>query len=565
MSLHRASQLSTFAETNGSTSRDEDLSPSESWREDASELFTAAQLPSGRYIPNRLVKVAMYEHMSALFGGPPNDAHLKLYARWAEGGWGMVCTGNVQVCEDHLSLGRDVVVPARLTPETIEPFTCLARAIHYGSAEGAEGNGEKRTVAVLQLSHPGRQSTNIIGGRWPFAPPVAPSAVPVGRRTADGEGSASALLSRLVHTVFFQTPRPMSLSDISDVVESFVRGAELAVASGFDGVQLHAAHGYLISQFMSPKTNRRIDEYGAPENALRFLHDIVSAIRDNDKIPDEFILGIKLNAADYVDHGGSDRAPPVDSNHNEENQALEHVRQIAEWEMLDFMEVSGGDYEDPAFMTKTTSPRQAYFTEFAHEVKQMIASQFPKPPLILLTGGLRTLPLMSSVLKHGHADLLGIGRLSVLCPDLPRTLEAAMTGDLTTDRFPMEPLPEPDLESPVVAPSRRSSLQHARALFFHIQAYMLARSWALLPVRLPPLVGAGTAMAWYMVTMRRVAAQEPVDYSVGGVEAVLRMWLWLAPDSRGCRGLVDGVLESWWGMGVVGVLLGFVLGIGLPI
>ena len=186
----------------------------------------------------------MYEHMATLLGGPPNDAHLGLYARWAEGGWGMVCTGNVQVCGDHLTLGRDMVVPSRLTPETVEPYARLARAIHYGDPDiVAEEGSLPKTLAIMQLSHSGRQSTNIIGGRWPFVPPLAPSALPVGRSASKDEGFASALLSRLMYTILFQTPRAMSSTDIRSVMRSFVRGAELAVASGFDGVQLHAAHG----------------------------------------------------------------------------------------------------------------------------------------------------------------------------------------------------------------------------------------------------------------------------------------------------------------------------------
>lgn len=186
----------------------------------------------------------MYEHMATLFGGPPNDAHLRLYARWAEAGWGMVCTGNVQVCGDHLTLGRDMVVPSRLTPGTVEPYARLARAIHHGNPDALTGEeAPPKTFAIMQLSHPGRQSINIMGGRWPFVPPLAPSALPVGRSAANDEGTVSALLSRLMHTVFFQTPRAMSSTDIKSVVGSFVKGAELAVASGFDGVQLHAAHG----------------------------------------------------------------------------------------------------------------------------------------------------------------------------------------------------------------------------------------------------------------------------------------------------------------------------------
>ena len=198
-----------------------------------------------------------------------------------------------------------------------------------------------------------------------------------------------------------------------------------------------------------------------------------------------------------------------------------------------------------AFISQSTSPRQALFTDFAHAVKHRLAStQISKPPLILLTGGLRTLPLMSSVLMHGHADLLGIGRLSVLCPDLPRVLEAALASDVNPDEFPMVPLRSPNLTSP----------SSSRDLFHSVLAHLI-RLWSWLPIHLPKLVGAGSVMAWYIVMMRRIADWKPVEYDVSSVEAVLRMWMWLAPGSSG------SVLESWWVMGMIGVLLGFVFGV----
>ena len=201
----------------------------------------------------------------------------------------------------------------------------------------------------------------------------------------------------------------------------------------------------------------------------------------------------------------------------------------------------------PAFMNQPSSPRQAFFAEFAHEVKHRLASpEVSKPPLILLTGGLRTLPLMSSVLTHDHADLLGVGRLSILCPDLPRTLEAVIESEVKADEFPMVPLPSPN-------PASTSS----PGGLLHILIAILVRVWNVFPIRLPKLVGAGSAMAWYMVMMRRIAEREDVDYGVGGVEAVLRMWWWLSPGSS------TSILDSWWAMGIIGVLLGFGMGIVL--
>ncbi len=169
----------------------------------------------------------MYEHLAALWGGPPNSYHFSLYSQWARGGWGMVLTGNFQVSGEHLTLGRDVVIPQQLTDASLKPFIQLADAMHESG----------RSLAIMQLSHAGRQSANFIGGRWPFAPPRAPSPVRV------GSSSSAGFLVDVFHWLCFQTPDPLTVAEIDDVVEAFVRGAHVAVQSGFDGIELHAAHG----------------------------------------------------------------------------------------------------------------------------------------------------------------------------------------------------------------------------------------------------------------------------------------------------------------------------------
>ena len=177
----------------------------------------------------------MYEHLADLFGGAPNDAHLTLYRRWAESHWGMIITGNVQVCSDHLSLGRDMVVPPVLSQGTIRPFARLAAAIHRNSMDSS------RPLAVMQLSHSGRQSANILGGRTPFSPPMAPSPTPWRLFKSGG------VLASILHSILFQTPREMGLENIDDVADAFLRGARLASLSGFDGIELHACHGCKLS------------------------------------------------------------------------------------------------------------------------------------------------------------------------------------------------------------------------------------------------------------------------------------------------------------------------------
>ena len=189
----------------------------------------------------------MYEHMASLLGGPPNEAHLSLYSRWAEGDWGMIMTGNVQVSPGHLSLGRDVTIPERLTSETTQPFKRLVNAMR---------GQNNRTLAMLQLSHTGRQSANIIGGRVPFSPPHAPSSLRL-----DLDKTSSLSFSSLLSWFMFQTPREMSHTDIDLAVEAFVRGAQLAVESGFDGVELHGGHGCAYVRSTAHHIHRSVSQH----------------------------------------------------------------------------------------------------------------------------------------------------------------------------------------------------------------------------------------------------------------------------------------------------------------
>lgn len=224
------------------------------------EILSPVTLPcSGRTMTNRLVKVrvllrdfriarlttlqvALYEHLAKMYGSPPNKYHMGLYAEWAKHNWGTIITGNVQVSREHLTLGRDIVVPEVLNEDTLAPFKQLARTIH------AEGSCEpsSRPLAVMQLSHAGRQSPNVIGGRRLGVPPIAPSPVRLGSNKPVHHRVTSQGQQDTPHPYFralFQRPREMTLDDIKQVQQAFVRGALTALQAGFDGVQLHCAHG----------------------------------------------------------------------------------------------------------------------------------------------------------------------------------------------------------------------------------------------------------------------------------------------------------------------------------
>ncbi|KZP24983.1 FMN-linked oxidoreductase [Athelia psychrophila] len=498
----------------------------------SSKIFSPIILPCGRTAPNRLVKVALYEHLADLFGGPPNLNHFSLYARWAQHGWGMIITGNVQVSPTHLSLGRDLVLPRSVSDGALQPFRKLAQEMHRYEGSSSEG----LPLAIMQLSHGGRQSPNFLGGRPLCDAPLAPSAIAL--------GTGSDVLSSLVEGALFQRPQAMSLSDIDDVVTSFVRGARLAALAGFDGIQLHAAHGYLLAQFISPKTNHRTDEYSCTSlNGLKLVHRIVVSIREI--VPPDFIVGIKLNASDYVDGAAKSSKLPESpqstpgEKEDQEARALSHIRTLASWHSIDFIEVSGGDYENPEFMSQSAlskSPRQAFFAHFssrALEILEEDASSDRPKPLILLTGGLRTPSHLQSALASHHADLLGIGRGSITSPDLPDVLrqwEQAQGDNVDNTFTPFAP--EVDL----------------------FQSYPAFVNWVLSFASAIKLVGAGSGMAWHVVMLRHIAetpldSAVRMDYNLAAVGSIIHMWVkteWMSPRKAGIYLLLAAICGAIW-------------------
>ncbi|KAI0035449.1 hypothetical protein K488DRAFT_43257 [Vararia minispora EC-137] len=446
-----------------------------------STLFQSVKLPCGLIIPNRLVKAATYEHLASLFGGPPTDAHCALYAQWAAGNWGMLITGNVQVVPDHLTLGRDIVLPRSLDAPGIAPFRALERSAHRYVASGS------KALVIMQLSHAGRQSPSVLGGRPLFLPAAAPSAIPLGRKATD------RWFARVLYRIMFPTPRELTLEEIDYILERFVHGARVAAEAGFDGVELHAAHGYLLAQFLSPKSNVRDDCYSAGQMLL--LQRIVREIRKT--APQKFVVGVKISSADFVEAGSH-------ADKSAEARALTYVKEIAEWSSIDFIEISGGDYENPEFML---SARQVFFARFARLARAAIQNvPESRRPLILLTGGLRTKERLQDALINGHADLLGLARAATLSPHFPLRLAGGPSGP-PSGGDPLVP-PEPKLEYPD-APMTR--------LFFSALECL-----GILP--LPKLIGAGVGMAWYTVMLHRLSKGKTADYSIGGAAAVMLMW-----------------------------------------
>ncbi len=345
---------------------------------DTDPLFQPIVLPNGQSFPNRLSKAAMEENMAAE-GQLPGNAIIALYRRWAQGGAGMILTGNVMVAADAMTGPGGIVLDAH---QPLEPFRRWA-------AEGTSGEGQ----LWMQINHPGRQ---VMAATNPEA--IAPSEVQV-----EIEG-----FSKL-----FPRPRAMDEEDIARVIEQFATAAARAEEAGFDGVQIHAAHGYLLSQFLSPLTNRRSDRWGGSlENRARMLVEVVKAVRT--RVSDSFGVGVKLNSADFQ-KGGFE---PEDA--------------IAVVEMLnalpvDLVEISGGSYESPAMQgtpqKASTRAREAYFVDFARDIVEVATMP------VMVTGGVRRRAIAEAALapEDGRAGvaLVGIAQAMAIDPDLPNHWKAA--------------------------------------------------------------------------------------------------------------------------------------------
>jgi 2,4-dienoyl-CoA reductase-like NADH-dependent reductase (Old Yellow Enzyme family) len=322
-------------------------------------------LPCGLVLPNRLAKAAMTEQLSV--DGDPNARLERLYARFADGGAGLLISGNVMVHRDHREHPRNLVADERTSAAA---YAALARA-----AKGAH--------LVAQISHPGRQAIYAPRGA------VAPSAVPL-----KGIGP------------FFKHPRALTEVEIADVVRRFADAAKTCEASGLAGVQVHGAHGYLVSQFLSPRTNRRDDGYGGSlEHRARFLLEVIAAVRA--AVRPGFAVMLKLNSADFQ-RGGFD-----------DDDALA-VMAMLEGRGVDLLEISGGSYEAPAMvgLAASTRAREAYFIDFAERARK--ATAIP----LMVTGGFRTPAAMEAAVAGGAVDVVGLARPLTMDPALPRRVLA---------------------------------------------------------------------------------------------------------------------------------------------
>lgn len=338
-------------------------------------LFSQLVLPNGATIANRIAKAAMEENMADADHAPSAEL-ISLYKAWSQGGSGLIITGNVMVDARAMTGAGGVVLE---NDRHLDRFIDWAKTARSGGAQ-----------AWMQINHPGRQMPASLG-----QPTLAPSPVAL---------DLGALSSQ------FAPPREMSEADIADVIARFVKAAVLAERAGFTGVEVHAAHGYLLSQFLSPLSNKRTDRWGGSlENRARLLTDIVREIRAT--VQPGFAVAVKLNSADFQRGGFS----PEDA------QAV--VAMLAPLG-VDLVELSGGSYEAPAMMGATrderTLAREAYFLEFAEK----IAKVAPMP--LMVTGGIRRRAVAEEVIASGVA-MAGIATALALQPDLPNEWRAGVS------------------------------------------------------------------------------------------------------------------------------------------
>ncbi|NEO23350.1 MAG: NADH:flavin oxidoreductase/NADH oxidase family protein [Moorea sp. SIO4A5] len=342
-------------------------------------------LPCGAVLSNRLAKAAMSEGLADSLNRP-TEKHMRLYKQWSEGGCGLLITGNVQVDRKHMERVGNIAIDDQ---NVLEQLKALVKA-------GTSGGNH----LWMQISHAGRQSPLEICPH-----PVAPSSIGLELRGGN-----------------FGKPRPLEPEEIETLIERFGRVAEIARNCGFTGVQIHAAHGYLISQFLSPLSNQRMDDWsGNLENRSRFLFEVYRSVRS--KVGSDFPVAVKLNSSDFQKGGFS------------YSESLEVLNWL-EREGVDLVEISGGNYENPVtlfgdkkpnneIIRESTQQREAFFLTYTNDARKV--SNIP----LMITGGFRSRQILESVLREGALDVIGIAR--PLVGD-PHSVKKLLDGEI--DRLP---------------------------------------------------------------------------------------------------------------------------------
>lgn len=350
-------------------------------------LAAPLTLACGQILPNRIMKAALSEGLGTS-SHSPDERLERLYRQWGAGGYGLVLTGNVMVDRNHIGEPGNVVIEDN---RDLDALTRWAQAVRTSEP----------TPIWMQLNHPGRQANPLATRSRPVAPSAIASGVPG-----------------------LPVPQALTAYEIEDIVARFATAATVAETAGFDGVQIHGAHGYLVSQFLSPAANKRDDGWGGDlDGRMRFVVEIARAIRS--AVSPTFAVGIKLNSADFQKGGFSEK----------ESRLV--VERLAD-EHLDLIEISGGSYESPAMMggaqkmSDSTAKREAYFLDYAREVRRA-AGAVP----LAVTGGFRTRAAMASAVESGDCDVVGLGRPTAVATDAGHVLIRERAERLHSPRITM--------------------------------------------------------------------------------------------------------------------------------
>jgi 2,4-dienoyl-CoA reductase-like NADH-dependent reductase (Old Yellow Enzyme family) len=350
----------------------------------AADLLAAPlRLPCAATLPNRLCKAAMTEGLGdAMLRA--TERHVRLYRAWSEGGAGLSITGNVMIDRHVIERPGNVAIDVTHRPSVDAEARKRLRA--WAEAGTVAGNH-----LWMQISHAGRQSA-----RYSTRQPVGPSEVQL------------HLLGN------YAKPRALREDEILEIIRRFAQVATIARACGFTGVQVHGAHGYLISSFLSPVTNQRSDVWGGSlDNRARLLIETVRAVRR--AVGDDFPVSVKLNSDDFRKGGFS------------HEDCLAVVARLND-ERIDLLEISGGNYEQPRLLgvagrqadaievRQSTRVREAYFIGYAAAIRRVATMP------LMVTGGFRSRAGMEAALAGGDTDVIGIARPFCTEPDVARRL-----------------------------------------------------------------------------------------------------------------------------------------------
>ena len=303
--------------------------------------------------------------------GDPTDDQIRLYERWAEGGLALSIIGEVQGTPHFAEKPGNLILNDQSNSGLLER---LAKA-------GATDNAQ----LWLQLGHAGAMADA------PISTPKGPSALDLPGLTCGA----------------------LTMEEIHALPAEFAHTASLAKQLGFGGVQVHAAHGFLLSQFLSPLFNKREDAYGGSlQNRMRLLLEVIEAVRK--AVGPKYPVGIKLNATDQLEGGFA------------EEESLGVIAAVDKT-AIDLIDISGGTYFPGAASSSDRAGSGPYFLEFAGSARKK--TNIP----LMVTGGFKTRAQAESAIVEGKADLIGLARALVVDPELPSFW---LSGQRSNPQFP---------------------------------------------------------------------------------------------------------------------------------